>query len=218
MKNYVALGCSLTAQDGFINYINQTYNFNIENLAVSAGTNWLQIHRLNNLLINNQIGAESTLLWQITSPLRNFKLLPAVPRQFKNGIPFDGIFDWHPEKINLYGVEHTALLSNNNYFQTKDENFYYNMQTLICDIYKWSKIVKKIIVYLGWSSIIPNGDFDKTFFLLNNLENVEILPAELSICDWCKDQLLEFGDCMHPVTESYVSWGKEILVPVLLTN
>jgi hypothetical protein len=217
MKNYIALGCSLTAQDGFINYINQTYNFDIENLAVSAGSNWLQIHRLNNLLIDNQVGADSTLLWQITSPHRSFEILPVVPRQFKNGIPFEGIFDWHSEKINLYGVEHTALLCNNNYFQKKDINFHYNMQTLICDIYKWSKIVKKIIVYLGWSSMIPAHQFDKTFFLLNKLKNVKILPAELSICDWCKNRSLTFNG-HHPTNESYVAWGKEILVPVLLRN
>jgi len=218
MKKYIALGCSFTAQDGFINYINQTYNFNIENLAVPAGSNWLQTHRLNNLLIDNQVDSSSTLLWQITSPTRSFEILPSVQSQFKNGIPFNGIFDWHPEKINLYGVEHTALLSNNNYFQDKNINSYYNMQTLICDIYKWSKIVKKIIVYLGWSSVIPADQFEKTFFPLQNLTNVEILPVESSICDWCKDQSLTFSDTCHPTNNSYIAWGKKILVPVLLKN
>jgi hypothetical protein len=218
MKNYIALGCSLTAQDGFINYINQNYSFNIENLAVSAGSNLLQMHRLNNLLINNQIGTDSTLLWQITSPGRSFTLLPKVESQFKNGIPFNGIFDWYLEKINLYGVENIGLLSNNNYFQNKDVNPLYNMQNLICDIYKWSKIVKKIIVYLGWSSIIPTYQLEKTFFLLRNLKNVEILPVELSICDWCNAQSLPFDNGYHPTNESYIAWAKKVLVPVMLEN
>jgi hypothetical protein len=218
MKKYVALGCSLTAQDGFVNYINQTYNLEIENLAVSAGSNLLQMHRLNNFLIDNQVGKNTTLLWQITSPHRGFEILPMVQEQFKNGIPYSEFFDWIPEKVNFYKLEHVALLCNNDYVQNLNSNPYYNMQTLMCDIYKWSNIVERIIVYFGWNSMLPLNQLQKSFDFIHKLKNVEVLNLESSIVDWCLNKKLQFDSSSHPTKDSYIQWGKEVLVPVIFKN
>jgi hypothetical protein len=215
MKKYVALGCSLTAQDGFINYINQTYNLEIENLAVSAGSNGLQMHRLNNLLVDGSIGEETTLLWQITSPQRPFDIHAEVDEEFKNGTPFIGFFDWIPEKINLYNSQSTVLLCNTKYYRNTNTNINFNMQTLCCDLYKWSKIVKKIIVYFGWNSLVDESKIQSFLNPLKNLHNVEILNSDLSIVDWCKTQKLHFDDSIHPTKESYIQWGKQVLVPTI---
>lgn len=215
MKPYVSLGCSLTAQSGYVNYIKKAYNLEIENLSVSAGSNFLQIHKLNNLLIDKQVGNDTTLLWQITSPARQFEIHPRAPRQFKNGIPYVGIFDWVPEPVNLFKSDHTVFLCNNSYYDNKTTNLDYNMQSLLCDIYKWSKIVKRIIVYFGWSSMLPTTHIVMSMNFLNDLPNVCCLNLESSIVDWCRQNKLSFDDSEHPTEESYIRWAQQVLVPVL---
>jgi len=218
MKKYVALGCSLTAQDGFVNYINQNYNLEIENLAVSAGSNALQMHKLNNLLIRNQIGKDTTLLWQITSPARDFEILPKIEKKFQNGIPYEGTFDWIPEKINLYDSNQIVLLCNNEYFKHQPIKALFNMQSLACDLYKWSKIVKRIILYVGWNSMMSPTLLRQFMDFLKNTSNIEILDSKSSIVDWCQEKKLDFEDTGHPTKDSYIQWGNEVLIPVIFKN
>jgi hypothetical protein len=217
MKKYIALGCSLTARDGYVNYINSVHGLDILNLAVAAGSNQLQTYRLNNLLVNRDVGSESILLWQITGIGRNFELLPAqMGKSYCSGTPYQGMFDWTPEKIQPWNEEYVSLLSNNPYHNDRFNNNKLVLHDLMCNIYKWSCIVNRIIVYFGWNSISDTATLNTFVNFIRQRHNVTVLPYRSSILDWCKKQQLEFEDDRHPSKNSYIKWGSDVLVPVLL--
>lgn len=218
MSNIIALGCSLTAQKGYINFLNEKHNLNILNLAEVSGSNGLQMFRLSNLLYKNIINEETILLWQITGLSRPFSLF------YKDINP---LF-LKPSQVNhvVYTEEQLFstkeifynLLGNNNFWNDKRyfvNNTSFNLQNLICDVYKWSKIVKKIILHLGWSSIAEPELIYKNLEILKSCENVKILPIEYSILDWCISNKIPLDETRHPSVSGYVEWCCHVFEPFL---
>lgn len=215
LKNrYISLGCSLTAQTGYIKFLIREYGLDITNLAVSAGSNQLQQHRLNNLYVKNQINLNTILLWQITFPLRSHALIDYD--EFAETNSSSEFFDNIRENVELFQSSHYALLTHNPYFQKIHvaSNYNENLQNLTIDIMHWSFLCKKIIVYLGWDFM--EKKVYKTFLnFLKRRPNILVLPQESNIVDWCKNNNLEFSDDLHPTEESYIQWAKSNLIPVL---
>ncbi len=222
MQQIISLGCSLTAQSGYINYLNRTHDLNIKNLAVSAGSNELQSFRLNNLLVENQVERDAVLLWQITTPYRSLQTFSAEdsePHNSNCGDPAAGvIFDCFYEKTGLYNDQSLLLLCNHKYFDNYLPNVSYNFHMTACDIFKWSFLVKHIIVYLGWSWLDCDDNVNKSLDFLKTVENITVIPKENSILDVCKNNNWSLKDDFHPTEESYINWGKQVLEPVLLSK
>lgn len=221
MEEIVALGCSLTAQSGYVKHLNRQYNLGIKNLAVSAGSNELQNFRLNNMLVTDQIGRDTILLWQITSPWRSFKSIPQrYSKSYENklGNPnSDGSYDCFYEKIGLFDERSLILLCNHKYFDDFYQNPAYNLHMTICDIVKWSFLVKNVIVYLGWSFLDGSNSIDKSLELLSKYENIKVIPKQNSILDVCADNGWALYDDFHPTEESYIKWSNLILEPILFS-
>jgi hypothetical protein len=221
MHRFVALGCSLTAQDGFISYFNKKYNLDIKNLAEGAGSNGLQMFRLNNLLYQNLVDNNTTLLWQVTGPDRAFQLIDTryiTDENIFKPSPNTGRFSYTKETIYPFNVISINPLSNNLYWKDKDKNYKLNLQTVFCDVYKWSKIVKNIILYFGWSDLLDlsKDDVNNAMSLIRSCDNITILDLPYSVVDWCKSRNLQFEeDKWHPTQESYEIWGSHVLEPLL---
>lgn len=218
---FVSLGCSITAQDGYINYFNQKYNLDIVNLAVSAGSNQLQSFRLNNLLVDRQVGPSTTLFWQLTSPQRHFEI-----RDFDNshglrrGESFskNQSYNWIETPIKPYGGKHAAFLCNAEHLYLNYLSYEYVLQTTVCDIYKWSYLVKDIVVYLGWSFFAGAEYVDRALEVLKDRPNITIIPKEHSVLDLCMTRGWPLADDLHPSREGYVLWAQEILEPMLVSR
>ena len=88
----------------------------------------------------------------------------------------------------------------------------------ICDIFKWSFMVKHIIVYLGWSWKDYDSIVDPSFEFLKTAENISVIPKENNILDVCKSNNWSLRDDLHPTEESYIKWSNQILEPVLFSK
>ena len=221
MYNYFALGCSLTQQDGFVNYFNIKYNLNIENLAVGAGSNQLQMHKMNNLLLQEKINSDTILLWQVTSADRPFDLFHAYDVTYKQNCKYTGYVSFIEEHCELTRNKYTATLCNNYLYEEQKiynllKNNDYNFQNLICDIYKFSLLVKHIILFLGWKEVSSVSAIRNGFNFLNSTSNITCIDTDKSIVDWCKSKELDFWDDYHPKKNSYEKWAVEVLEPILI--
>ena len=215
MNRIIALGCSHTAIDGYINYFNKMYNLEIENFAESAGSNQLQLHKLNNAYIKNKIDNSTILLWQITSPVRNHIIIPDKNSKC-SGTPREGLYNWTPIEIELGDHLGCALLANHPDCKiTNPYDHVVNLQNIIIGIVQWSYIVKKIIVYFGWE-FLSNSEYESSIKILEQRTNITILPKDQSIVSWCRNQNLEFADdFQHPLPQSYIKWGEANLIKYL---
>ena len=218
MTNYIALGCSLTAQEGWVAKLSSSKNLSIHNLAVSAGSNELQIARLRDLIFQNKINNETILIWQITGWQREFQALKPSQdnKKYTNGEPGQGSFDYWNLENNLTKSSTIALLGNNEYFKSYPlKHTQYAIQQLTSEIWLWSQIVKRIFVCAGWVDICKEKGYIEMSTFLSKQPNITILPPESSILDWCKSQKLLLSDSYHPCKESYEQWAESVLWPWL---
>lgn len=222
MYRFVSLGCSLTEQFGYIDYFNSKYNLKIHNIAEAAGSNGLQVLRLNNLLYKGLVGKNTTLIWQITSLDRHFQLFNEkfvdpdvfVDSQKASKPPFT------IEEIVPFNVTGINPLCHSLYWRHKNEFiFKLNLQNILCEIFKYSKIVKNIILHFGWADLLglTKSEFDNAMVLINSCPNITVIPVYKSIVDWCKSNNMPFEkDDWHPTRHSYEVWGQNILEPILI--
>jgi len=216
MTNYIALGCSLTAQEGWVAKLSSSKNLSIRNLAVSAGSNELQIARLRNLIFQNEINNEIVLIWQITGWQREFQVLrPSQDnKKYMNGEPGKGSFDYWNLDNSLDDSDTIALLAGNAYFKSFPlKHTQYAIQHLTSEIWLWSRLVKHIFICTGWAGICNEKGYTKMSTFLNKQSNISLLPAEYSIFDWCKSKNLPLSDDTHPSKESYEQWAESVLWP-----
>lgn len=222
MQQIISLGCSLTAPyTGYINYLSKAHGLNITNLAVAAGSNEIQSFRLNNLLVNDQIDRDAILLWQITSPWRSLRTFTAFDsKPYADNCVSDKnlIHDCFYENTGCFDEQSLLLLSNHKYFENYNHNPPYNLHMTVCDIYKWSFLVKDIIVYLGWSFLDREEPINKSLEFLSKAKNITVIPKEQSILDVCKNNNWSLEDDSHPTRESSIKWAKQVLEPVLLSK
>lgn len=218
MEKNIALGCSLTAQDGYVNDLKSNYGFDILNLAVSAGSNQLQELRLQNCLIEGLVSFDTTLIWQLTNPTRYFEIVSPVDKSIPlNGVPFSGSFDWIPDELSLFNTKTKVLLTNNKHFSNyRIPDMHGNLQNTIVNIYKWSFLVNRIVVFYGWNFGITDVNEEQIKRFLQTRPNIQVLPLEDSILDWCKNKNLALADSNHPMEDSYREWGRQILLPYLI--
>jgi hypothetical protein len=217
MKKHIALGDSLTAQDGYVKYLEETYGLDILNLAVGAGSNYLQCHRLRNCLFTGEVGAETTLIWQI-GPLQRYHEVKdkfKVEKYCKGDISI-GAFNWLPVELNLVNKSKVALLAHNDYFNSADIlDFENSFQDLVSEIFLWSNLVKRIILLPGWTVSINDSAWTLVQDFLKQKSNIEFVDSRDGIVDWCLLNRVPFADPGHPTKEGYVLWCKDVLVPKL---
>ena len=220
MKKYIALGDSLTAQLGYIDYLQKTHDLDILNLAVGAGSNYLQCHRLRNCLFTGEVGAGTTLIWQI-GPLQRYHEVKdkSTVEKYCKGEPFGHQFNWIPVELNLLNKTKIAVLAQNDYFRPRYIlDFENSIQDLVSEIFLWSNVVKRIILFTGWTQVIDITSFLLVKSFLEQRSNIEFIDYKDSITDWCLRNNAPIDNTHHPLQDSYVAWSKEVLIPRLEIN
>ena len=207
------LGCSLSAQRGYANYLELQGN-EVINLARSAGSNDLQQFLLGECFMQGKIDRESTIIWQITGLQRKSLVLEKFDPNFCNGSVSAGRHDWVPINLCMSGEYKVWLLSNNTLVPKYYADESVLLQNLAIDIYRWSLLVKKIIVVMGWKDIAVKESLQSFLDWLTS-KQILVIPLEQSIVDWCRTTGQEFSDDEHPAESGYIHWCKHNLERLL---
>jgi hypothetical protein len=91
MHKLITLGCSITHQAGWADYLRQCMDVELINLAQSAGSNDLQQRRFQEYVFKNNIDTNTIIIWQITTPSRFYNrvfLTEIIEKEIKNATNF----------------------------------------------------------------------------------------------------------------------------------
>jgi hypothetical protein len=239
---YVSLGCSFTDwPDGYVDYLNENYNLNIINLGQGGGSNYLQHFRLSNLYAKQLIDKDTTLLWQLTAPEREFFNIDDNNQtaylkygKFVEKKP-EWSYEWYwentspaytQEEWSIFDKPSISINANNKEFyrriQTQDPeaplNSIYNLHNTLVNIGLWSNVVKEIILFFGWDWYGENKDemYPKTVEFLNRYSNISVIPIEKNMMQWSIDKNIPLAeDGQHPSKVGQIDWCKNVLFSYL---
>jgi hypothetical protein len=218
------LGCSLTHHYGMKEKVASMLNAELINFAESAGSNQLQINKIQNYIINNSVTHNDIILWQITGSCRSHnRLFPnnenrALVDKVQKEQFSDLYGHWVRSPANIFdGVSRLDLLSNSpllhtmTFTKTCDEN--QNLETLLANIILLSAKCKNLLVMYGWESIFFTEKNKNIFYEKLLRHNIPVLTE--SYLDWVIQQNLPLLDDSHPTMESGEIFAEKVIVPKL---
>jgi hypothetical protein len=217
----ICLGCSLTAWAGLKEKTAQLSNLNLVNLSESAGSNILQVHRLHEYILDNEISGDDIMLWQITGDVRNGLRLQASRNNVEKVkqiqlTQFTPISRYHyvDRSVNIFDREprldilcHSPILHEPTSIDLFDAN--QQTQTLLATIILLHKIHSRLLVFFGWDGVLVNNN--KQIFL-SFLNKHSIPYIEQSYVNWVRQNNGEFHDNLHPTQESGELFAQHMIV------
>ena len=217
----ITLGCSLTHQIGWADYVSTCSKLPLINLAQSAGSNQIQQHRFKEFILTDSILHEDFVIWQITSTGRKhdrLKLTPTwrlklakelyVPDIIRNGPKFHHTIT--QKHVNLFdGKARVDLLCTTDYVDgpTDEEQL---LEDLLFSLVMAKKHTPNLLVIFGWNEVIQHQHIDLFKTLLNKFG---IAYLDDTIVDWCSKHNLPFAGSMHPTHKSYQAYGANVVLP-----
>lgn len=219
----ITLGCSLTHQNGWKERTALLTNRTLVNFAQGAGSNGLQINRLHEYIINNSIEENDIVIWQITASGRMPLRLNPDQQLLKEIIEIDEtqfipIDNTHYVKTvpNLFdGIPRIDILCNSpiiNRPQVLEFDPRQELQTLVSTLILLSKSHKKLLIFFGWSNILPEKY--KSIFA-NILRKHEINYIDNPYVDWARSNNKTFRDDTHPSQLAGEQFTDEVILPKL---
>jgi hypothetical protein len=213
----ITLGCSLTHQAGWAEYLSYCTKLPWVNLAQSAGSNQIQQYRFHEHILREKIDSSDLVIWQITATHRKhgrakldngwrLKLAkdlyipealnnnPTITKKNKN------LFD-NSERIDFLCISENAD-------SIKDEEQV--IEDLLFHLVTAKKFYPNLLVIFGWNRVLPPQYLKKFKHLLSSF-NIEYI--EDTIVDWCEDQQLPMAGTKHPTHRSYQAYGEQVIIP-----
>ena len=71
MRKLFTLGCSLTYPYGWKDLLAEIMGCEVVNSAMYAGSNDMQVRRMHNLIVNQQVSEDDIIIWQVTGQMRH---------------------------------------------------------------------------------------------------------------------------------------------------
>ena len=214
----ITLGCSLTAFEGVKEELARLINADLLNLAYPAGSNQLQINRLHEMVIDNQIDREDVVYWQITSIDRKYDRLPmsrfAEVSKIQQEQFADGYHHYVCGRENIFDKKSRIDLLNNTPIETKKIDIYQDLQMLLATIIMLSRMAPKTIIVIGWNNLMPVHHL--TMFK-NYLTDHHINFIDQSYLEYAVDRRLLMLDDMHPSKEAGQEYAKKVVHPKLIS-
>ena len=221
INNIITLGCSLTHQHGWAKYIAESLKLPLVNLAQSAGSNQIQMKKIQEYIFANNITETDLVIWQITGTERRHKrekltneLTQEIDKQsaqqqsdtrFYPTImtdDFANIFDQTP-RVDF-------LCQNDDATTMVDEEQF--LEDLLFYILAIKKFTPNLIIFFGWNKSLPYEHFSKFKTLLRN-NNITVIDE--AITDWCLNSKLNFEPCLHPTIGASYWYAKENILPAI---
>lgn len=213
MANIVVLGCSLSRQPGYADYLAQQEHY-VENLAVSAGGNALQQFRMSQSFMEGKISKDTVVIWQITAIQRKHLVINQFQQDICHGDHNTGPHDWIPLDVSFAEKSKIFLISNNKLVPDYTDDESVHLQMLAVDIYRWSLLVSKMIVVIGWNTIADSRYLQRFTSWLRD-RDVIVLDKEQSIVEWCRKNNQDFVDDGHPSQSGYINWCQNNLEKII---
>lgn len=217
-QKIIVLGCSFSFQghtkswpDRVQQHFFRSYdNVKIINLAIPASSNQLQMLRLQEYLINNDIEQEDIVIWQVTGTVRRhgrFKSTEEITKKGTTGSTYEGSINYfdnqnridclchHPETFRMM-IDEPEIL----------QQLLFNFKVL-------KKFTNKLLVIRGWDGDIPENYLEKFY---NFLDKNNISFIKESIMSHGTDNNYPLAeDKMHPSTETYFSFVDRKIIPTI---
>lgn len=212
MHKLITLGCSITHQAGWADYLRQCMDVELINLAQSAGSNDLQQRRFQEYVFKNNIDTNTIIIWQITTPSRFYNrvfLTEIIEKEIKNATNFPkavysnkNLFDNFPRVDMLCTAKPPEY--------NKDE--YQALEDLLFYLIVARKMTPNLLIIFGWEQAMDPAVFEK-FKLVLTEHNIEYINDP--IIEWCLKNNLPFNPSLHPTIGSSSIFAKDIIIPKL---
>lgn len=214
MSKLFTFGCSLTSFRGKKEKLSSLLKLENIDLSCIAGSNQLQIKRLIELLVNNQIKSDDIVYWQITYMHRNYARLNIGHRKGVEKHQKMKMYKGHQPHYevskfkNLFDKnERYDLLSHSRFFSTHTDGCD-DTQTLLGIIILLKKYCPKILVSFGWRDVLP-GEYMDIFKHKLKINNIDYIDE--CFLEFAKDNHLGLMDDMHPDAEASAVYAEEII-------
>lgn len=213
----VTLGCSLTHQIGWADYVSACTQLPLVNLSQSAGGNQIQQHRFKEYLLAGNANIQDIVIWQITSTHRKhgrIKLNNSWRKKLAKElyVPFSSHPTITQKYSNLFdGKKRIDFLCTSDCIEDPDDE-----EQLIEDLLFYLVTAKqffpKLLIVFGWQRVLPPPYMRKFKKLLNSF-NIDYIDEP--IANWCEKNKLGFKGSLHPTQLSYQIYGQKVIVPKL---
>jgi hypothetical protein len=218
----VTLGCSLTSgRDYFSRSLSKILKLDLLDLAVSGGSNPIQIHNLQGHLIDGDINSDDLIYWQVTSMFRKHDRLSLI-KYAKEVADAQQHVEWvhyHESKKNVFdNIPRFELLCFSP--MLKDITYelpkvYDDLQELLATMILLKAKCPKMIVTFGWEKVLhcTGGELNRFKGLLtqHSIDYIDTCYLEYSV-----HNKLEFSDATHPAESAGKQYIQEIVYPKLL--
>lgn len=230
MSKLFTLGCSLTwGTLGWAGVLSDKIGFELVNSGMYAGSNGLQVRRMHNYIVNNQIDTDDIIIWQVTSQMRaGFSL--ACDKSWRTIL--DNIPDRNPDPnwancqyyidapANFFdGTQHVDVLSNHPL--AEKASTYYDFAQSLEELLSMLILLNnnyKVLVFVGWPGALDDTLMNFTKFI-KELKNNNVPHMPESMMEYVINNDLELDEndpsgC-HPSWDSSIEYAEKALYPKL---
>lgn len=220
MKKLFTLGCSLTWNMGWKEYVADRMNYELVNSAMFGGSNNLQMRRLNSYIVNSQIGKDDVIIWQITSQLRHSFCVngdPSWDERLDDYVSEDADAKYYMDSpVNYFDAHpHTDVLSCHPLIIPASE--YYNANSTLEGLISTMILLNntyKILIFVGWQGALDN-DTDNYDLVIDLLEKNKVPHINESYVSWAIRNNHPLAEDLHPTMDTSELYGEMVLFPEL---
>jgi hypothetical protein len=225
MNKLLVFGCSLSATGHLTTWSDQVkehYDVNkkdieLLNFAVPASSNILQIKRFQEYVVNNNIGPDDVIMWQVTGSERGHKRIsnrlekesPQETRKlmsYKN-MYYSGAINYFDQKrrVDLL-CHHPSCVGIN----IDEEEV---LQELLFCFRVAKKFTNRVLVFVGWDEAV-SAEHSKKFTDFLNDSNISFINESL-LSYTKRNGLPVLPDGTHPGEDAYISYADNMIVPLI---
>jgi hypothetical protein len=218
----ITLGCSLTENGGVASTLSKLAGIKLLNVAHSAGSNQLQVLRMQELIVNDQIAADDIIYWQITGIYRThlrlqLARLAEVEEIQKSEFSANGLHHYTPSEKNIFDkFNRIDLLANSPLVESSSTaDIDDSLQTLVACLISTKRAVANLTVVFGWDAIM---DPYRSKIFKQYLAKFNINFVDQSFLEYAVHNRLGMTDSMHPDTAAGVQFATEIAYPSIVNQ
>ena len=215
----ITIGCSLTNLFGFSQTLADLLNVELIDLSYPASSNQLQVNRLHELILSQQVDKEDIVYWQITGINRkNGRLqmdrFAEIDKIQKDQFTKPNHHYVINENINIFDKKNRIDLLCNSPAASTDVDSNQDLQMLLATIILMSHVTPKLIVTFGWKNIMLPTHM---VAFKKQLTDHEINFIEETYLDYTVNNNLEMFDDGHPGSGAAGPYLKEVIQPKLVS-
>lgn len=219
-QKILTLGCSFSAfghlkswPERIVEHFVKNFDkVELINLALPASSNQLQILRLQEYVIYNNIDSDDIVIWQITATVRGHQRSKNSEGKRNKDLTnptafYTGSTNYFDKKNRLDYLCHHPISLN---MQVDEPEI---LQQLLYNLKILKKFTNKVMVIKGWEGVIPE-EYLKDFYLFLDKNSISYID-EAILTHNIENNYPLGEDKMHPSEEAYVSFTDKKIIPLI---